>query len=119
MLWELHPNQSHLSKALYVIRLRHDPFVSGGRWYRTTVAQRRRNNIREWDMRMKSEPWHPKRWQPGCGRESPREEWMNWRRSMVAYSFPGWMRFHHGKAPPLVGRTLLYDPYAPRSQFSV
>lgn len=119
MKHELHPDQAALSKALYVIRLRHGPFRSGDRWIRRTVAERRRSNERAWDSRMKVQPWHPKRWQPDHGRESPREEWMSWRRSMIAYSFPGWMRFHHGKAPPLVGRTLLYDPYAPRSRFGV
>src|SRR5437899_1810770 len=89
MDWDLHPKQSSLSRALYVIRLRHGPFVSAGRWYRRTVAQRRESNTREWDLRMKTAPWHPKRWQPPEGRESPREDWMGWRSFRDAYSYPG------------------------------
>jgi hypothetical protein len=94
MKYELHPNQSQLSKALYVIRLRHGPFRSAGRWIRRTVAQRRASNERDWASRMKPNPWRPKPWQPDSGRESPREEWMSWRRSMLHYAYPGWMRFH-------------------------
>lgn len=107
MMWELHPKQAALSRALYVVRLRHGPFRSGGRWYRRSVAQRRENNEREL-RRLKTStgpPWHPPE-----GRESPREALMDDRRSMTHYAHAGRMRFLHGKAPPLVGRALLYLP---------
>lgn len=114
MKHELHPSQAAISKALYVIRLRHGPFNSGGRWIRRTVTERRDDNTRQWNCWMRREAWHPKPWQPPEGRESPREDWMSWRRSMVRYAYPGWMRFYHGKGPPLVGSPLLYCPASGR-----
>lgn len=114
MKWELHPQQSELSRALYVVRLRHGPFRSGDRWIRRSVAQRRAHNEHEMDG-LKPKSWHPKRWQPPEGRESPREELMGLgRRCSVRYAYPGAMRYLHGKGPPLIGRSLLYDPFAPR-----
>lgn len=109
MKWELHPKESALSRKLYVLRLRHGALAVHrrvrGQW---TVADRAKQ-CREASRPMRF-AWHP----PGP-RESPREEWMSWRGSMVRYAFPGWMNYHHGKGPPLVGRTRLYDCAAPNA----
>lgn len=78
-----------------------------GRWVHVSVKQRAEEQARELASAKRRDD-SPKRWQPSEGRESPREEWMDWRRSMISYRFPGWMRFYHGKAMPLVGRELLY-----------
>lgn len=115
MKWELHPKASNLSRKLYVLRLRHGALAVyrrvKGQW---TVADRARQ-CREASRSLRFNE-HGPRWLPPEGRESPREEWMSWRRSMISYAFPGWMRFKHGKAPPLVGRTRLYDCAAPVSR---
>lgn len=106
--------RSPIADALRRIRLRHDvsSFV-GGRWQHISVKRRAANQARE-IAGTKRRKDSPKRWQFDQRRESPREEWMSWRESMIRYAFPGWMRFYHGKAPPLVGRRLLYDPFSGR-----
>jgi hypothetical protein len=107
--------ESPIGDALRRIRLRHDvPRWVGDRWVHVSVKQRVERHARELFGTKKRPDDYPKRWQPPEGRESPREEMMSWRRSLYHYAFPGWMRFNHGKAPPLVGRERLYDPFSAR-----
>lgn len=105
---------SPLGNALYVIRLRQmAPFRSGGQWIRRPFKLRVETIRSETDGARRSRKIPP--WLPAGGRQSPREEMMGWRRSMVRYAYPGWMRFYQGKAPALVGRTQLYNPFASRT----
>lgn len=86
--------ESPLGNALYLIRLRHEvPRWVSGHWQQVSVKQRAASQRFEID-RAKPQPWHPKRWQPPEGRESPRERLMGHRRAMLHYAFAGWMRFH-------------------------
>lgn len=111
-------HESPIGDALRVIRLR--TFVSrwvGDRWVHVSVKRRAEHNA--FDLaRVNRRPDHPKRWQPPEGRESPREAFMDMdRRSRIRYEYAGAMRYLHGKAPPLIGRSLLYDPFAPREAY--
>lgn len=100
--------ESPISDALRRIRLRFDrPRWVGVRWVHVSVSQRAKNQKRELGGTTRRRD-DPKRWQPDHGRISPREELLDDRRSRVRYAFAGWMRFYHGKGPPLVGRPRLY-----------
>lgn len=109
--------ESPISDALRCIRLGHN--VSrriGDRWVHVSVKTRAERHARDL-ARVERQSYHPKRWQPPEGRESPREEWMSWRRSFTHYAYPGFMRSWHGKGPALVGRELLYAPSSPRARY--
>jgi hypothetical protein len=111
-------HESPLGDVLRVIRLGHN--VSrriGDRWIHVSVRTRAERHARDL-ARVERQSWHPKRWQPPEGRESPREEWMAWRRSFTQYAYAGWMRHWRGKAPALVGRELLYCPRSPRAHYA-
>jgi hypothetical protein len=89
MKWEIHPTQALLSRTLYVPRLRHTvPGWVGKMWIHRTVKMRRKEIQSELDRGMRQ--WRDKkRWLPDHGRESPREEWMGWRRNYGHYEYPG------------------------------
>lgn len=100
--------ESPIGDALRRVRLRFDvPRWVGVRWVHVSVKQRADNQAREF-ARTRRRDDDPKRWQPDHGRESPREVWMDERRSMVRYAYPGWMRFYQGKGLALVGSAQMY-----------
>jgi hypothetical protein len=105
-------HESPIGDALRRIRLRHERSRwVGDRWVHVSVKRRAQSHARM-IAGTKRRSDYPKRWQPPEGREQPREEFMDWRRSSVRYKHPGCMRFLHGRGPPMVGTRLLYVPAA-------
>jgi hypothetical protein len=106
---------SNLSNALYVVRRRYKPLGFGHRIGQrftvrhAVVADRVREIARvPKPLRFFDEP----PWYPPEGRESPREEWMYWRKFLNRYAYPGFVglkrrlisldaRRGYSRSPPL------------------